>query len=275
MSAILTRRRPVVAALEGQVRLETGSLVRFGEPERVAVAVHWSATPLVSRSFRRLVREFDANGYRTVVVSACEVPQPLDWGGELPDGAVVLRKPNIGYDFGSWAIGLTWLPVASAPYVILANDSVLGPFTSLAPLLSRFEASEADVWSLTDNQQYFHHLQSYFLGFRGGVLDAGPLRRFFSTVRQERTKWQIIQRNELALSRLLQDNGYLTASMFRSESVVPSGFNPVIAGWRKLLDRGFPFVKREIVRDPSVAPDGEMVAREIHARFGERIEDWI
>lgn len=275
MSAIAQRRRTVVAALEGQVRVEHGSLVRFGQPERVAVAVHWSATPVVSRSFRRLVGEFDANGYRPVVVSACEDPGPLDWAGELPSSAIVLRKPNVGYDFGSWAVGLTWLPIASAPYVILANDSVLGPFTSMAPVLSRFESSDADVWSLTDNQQYFHHLQSYFLGFRGGVLDAAPLRRFFSTVRQEETKWQIIQRNELALSRLLQNSGYLTESMFRSESVVPPGFNPVIAGWRKLLERGFPFVKREIVRDPAVAPDGAAVAREIEARFGERIEDWI
>ena len=37
-------------------------------------------------------------------------------------------------------------------------------------------------------------------------------------------------------------------------SVVAPGENPVIKGWWKLLERGFPFVKREIVRDPSVAP---------------------
>lgn len=271
------RARPaVVASLVSQVVCEHGSPDEFGSPERVAVLVHWSVQPVVSRSLRELVRQLDRHGYRTVIVSAAEFEQPLDWGDTLPADAIVFRKPNIGYDFGSWAVGLGVLPaITRAPYVILANDSVLGPFTDIGGLLAQFEDSIADVWGLTDTRQFSHHLQSYFLGYRNGVLAERPLQEFFAGVRQERSKWEIIKHNELALSSLLHREGYITRSAFRGDDVVGAGDNPVIAGWRALIGRGFPFVKRQIVMDPAVAPHAELIAREVRAVFGARIEEWI
>ncbi|MGI8666713.1 MAG: rhamnan synthesis F family protein [Jatrophihabitans sp.] len=271
------RSRPaVVEDLVHQVVCEHGSPQDFGTPDRVALLVHWAQAPLVSRSFRELVRQLSDNGYRTVVVSAGEFDEPLDWGGALPADTIVLRKPNIGYDFGSWAVGLEVLPaIGDARYTILANDSVLGPFTDLAPLVADFESSIADVWGLTDTRQFSHHLQSYFLGFREGVLAERPLQDFFAGVRQERSKWEIIKHNELALSALLLREGYVTRSAFRGDDVVSAGENPVIAGWRQLIELGFPFVKRQIVADPSLAPRGELIAREVQAVFGARIDEWI
>lgn len=271
------RSRPaVVADLVSQVVCEHGCPVDFGQPERVAVLVHWAVQPVVSRSLRELVRQLSGYGYRTVIVSAAEFAEPLDWGGTLPAESIVLRKPNIGYDFGSWAVGLAALPtITQAPHVILANDSVLGPFTDIGGLLADFESSIADVWGLTDTRQFSHHLQSYFLGYRNGVLAERPLQDFFAGVRQERSKWEIIKHNELALSRLLHREGYITRSAFRGDDVVDAGDNPVIAGWHALIERGFPFIKRQIVNEPEIAPHGGLIAREVQAIFGVRLEDWI
>lgn len=269
------RRPRVIDEVAGQVRCEFGELPDQA-PDRVAVLVHYSATPRVNRSFRTLVREFADAGYLPLVVSAATPTEPLQWGGGLPDQAVVLRKPNIGYDFGSWAVGLHELPSAlHAPYVVLANDSVLGPFQSLKPHLDAFEQTEADVWGMTDTRQYFHHLQSYFLGFRGGVLAEKPLARFWADRRNEHSKWDIIRRNELALSLLLHHEGYAATAAFRADDVVPPGENPVIRGWWKLVENGFPFVKREIVTNPSVAPRSDWVAREVKAYFGEDVNEWL
>lgn len=269
------RRPRVLDEVAGQVSCEHGSLPD-DVPSRVAILVHFSMSPQVSRSFRTLVREFADAGYLPLVVSASPAPDPLDWGGGLPSQAVVLRKPNVGYDFGSWAVGLAALPAARhAAHVVLANDSVLGPFTSLAPHLAAFERSDADVWGLTDTRQYFHHLQSYFMGFRGGVLADKPLSRFWAERRHERTKWDVIRRNELAFNQLLHNEGYVTTAAFRADSVVAAGENPVIRAWWKLLELGFPFVKREIVTSPDVAPRSEWVAREVKAAFGVDIDDWM
>lgn len=274
-SASLARRPRVLDEVAGQVRREHGELPDQA-PDRVAVLVHFSASARVSRSFRALVREFADAGYLPLVVSAATTPEPLQWGGGLPDQAVVLRKPNIGYDFGSWAVGLQALPeLARSAHVVLANDSVLGPFQSLKPHLDAFECSDADVWGLTDTRQYFHHLQSYFLGFRRGVLAEKPLARYWADRRVERTKWDIIRRNELALSQLLQDEGYVTTAAFRADDVVAAGENPVIRAWWTLIENGFPFIKREIVTNPSVAPRSEWVAREVKAYFDEDVNEWL
>jgi hypothetical protein len=270
------RRERVLDVARGHVLIEAGDLSRLERANRIALLAHFSVDVHVSRSFRTLVAEFVAAGYETVVVSGCESDQRLQWNGDLPPEVTVVRQPNVGYDFGSWAIGLDLLPDrGQAEFVVLANDSVIGPFASLAPLLGKFEATEVDVWGLTDTYQYFHHLQSYFVGFRGGILADRPLQRFFRDIRIEASKWDIIRRNELGLNKLLHDEGYATAVAFRSETIVAVGENPVIKGWWKLLANGYPFVKREIVRDPSVAPRSEFVSAEVSALYGATLAEWL
>lgn len=277
LSRSRTSSRPrVLDEVAGQVRYEHGSAVEFGRPTHAAVLVHWAPTPILSRSVTTLASELSAAGYRPVLVSACESPEPLEWHGRRPADAIVLRKPNVGYDFGSWAVALHELPaLAEAERVILTNDSMVGPFGAFDGVIARFESSAADVFGLTDTRQYFRHLQSYFLGFTNGVLGDAPLAKFFADVRAEQTKWDVIHRYELGLNRLLRREGYGITAGFRADDVVPAGENPVIKGWWRLLERGFPFVKKEVLRHPEVAPRAEWVSREVAAVFGERVEDWI
>jgi lipopolysaccharide biosynthesis protein len=269
-------RPRVLEATAGQITFERGSADAYGQPDRAAVIAHWSANPSLSRSVVTLVREFSAAGYRPVLVSACESEEPLEWGGQAPVDVVVIRKPNLGYDFGSWTVALAELPaIAQARRVIFANDSMVGPFSPLAEILERFDAHSPDVFGLTDTRQYFRHLQSYFLGFADGVLAEEPLARFFDDVRVEATKDDVIHRYELGLSRLFRREGYGFTTAFRADDVVTAGENPVIRGWWRLLDQGFPFVKREILRNPAIAPNGDRVADEVNSLFGAQLAEWI
>lgn len=61
---------------------------------------------------------------------------------------------------------------------------------------------------------------------------------------------------------------------YPSNTVVAGGLNPVITGWRRLLEVGFPFVKRELLRDPSVAPDAEDAAAVVAELTGCDVADW-
>ncbi|MEP6527334.1 MAG: rhamnan synthesis F family protein [Nocardioidaceae bacterium] len=272
----LTRRPRVLESVAGRVVCENGFPQDVRRPNRVAVLVHYSTSPKVGRSFRTMVREFATNGYLTVVVSSCPAPARLDWQGALIPETIVLRKPNIGYDFGSWAVGLNMLPgVREADQVILANDSMIGPFTPLSPFIEQFESTAAAGWAFTDTRQHFHHLQSYFLGFRGGVLAEKPLLGFWMNIRHEGSKWDVIRRNELGLSRLLRREGYPTAVAFHADDVVAPGENPVIRGWWRLLENGFPFVKREIITNPAVAPRADMVDSRVRAVFGAHLREWL
>lgn len=270
---------PVRGVLAGRARFERGT-PELAEGARVAVVAHWSPGPVVTRSVRTLVGELQRHGYRVVVASSCEAPAELVWdgvGGEVDLGELtVIRKPNVGYDFGTWSVALELVPAASAAErTILANDSMAGPFASLGPILEGFDRTQADVWGLTDTMQFGSHLQSYFLGFREGVLADRALQRFWAGIRHWHDKHDVIMRNELGLSRLLRAEGYVWAPEYSHELVVPSGLNPVIKGWKRLLDLGFPFVKRELLRDPSVGPAAHTVPAVLRRRFGVDVAEWV
>lgn len=242
----------------------------------MAVLAHFSTLPRISLSFRTLVEEFTSAGYRVIVVSSATCPTELDWGSADLADTLVLRKPNVGYDFGSWAVALNRFPaIRSAEHVVLANDSLVGPFATIAPLLQTFETTRADVWGLTETLQFSRHLQSYFVGFRGGVLEERPLAHFWSDVRHYEDKNLVIHRNELGLGRLLQNEGYAVDAAFVAEQVVAAADNPTIIGWRRLLSGGFPFVKRELVRSPALAPDGDKISASVKEIFGADVEAWL
>lgn len=251
-------------------------LAAVAAPEKVAVFAHWSRSPRLSKSVATTVMALVDAGYRVVVVSTAESPEPLDWGIDRPTGLTVIRRPNVGYDFGSWATALHRYPViADAQRVLLLNDSIVGPFTTIEPLLEKFQASAADVWAVTDTTQFEYHLQSYVLGFSGQTLREPPLQAFWRDVSVEASKDDVIWRYEIGLSRLLRSERYGVDVAIPWRHLVPDGRNPVIIGWKGLLERGFPFVKRELLTDPRVAPDGEMVPLELRRRFAIDVAEWV
>jgi lipopolysaccharide biosynthesis protein len=243
--------------------------------DRIAVLAQWSEAARVSRSLAALVRELAASGYRTLVVSTCEAAGSLPWPDDARPTAVI-RRPNVGYDFGSWAVALDMAPdIASRDRVLLCNDSLVGPFGSLAPALAHFSATRADAWSLSTSDQFGRHLQSFFVGFTGGALSTPPLRRFYSRIRPRTSKQDVIAAYELGLSQLLVREGFALTAYLPSKLAVDGVENPMIIGWRRALDFGVPLVKRELLLDPSVAPDAADIAAVVRERYGVDIEDWL
>jgi lipopolysaccharide biosynthesis protein len=275
----LAPRRPAVldAHVPG-VRVEgPDQLGAVGRLERVAVLVQWAPDNRLSRSVLELTRSLAGHDYQVVLVSASEDSRELEWPEERPANVTVLRRPNIGYDFGSWAAALDWRPqIAEAGQVLLMNDSLAGPFAPIDDLLGRFDESAADVWGLTDSTQLGQfHLQSYCLGFKGRSLLEAPLVRFWRDLRVEQSRDDVIRRYEIGLGRLLRRERFISEAAFRYGDVVGDGMNPTIHGWSRLLDLGFPFVKRELLRRPEVAKDGAMVRAELQRRYGVDVDDWL
>ena len=150
------------------------------------------------------------------------------------------------------------------------NDSLVGPFAPIDHLLDRFHRSRADVWGMTDTEQLGHHLQSYCLGFRKGCLDHPELRAFWRGIRVEASRDDVIHRYELGLSRVLRHAKLSTEAAIEGWRAVDGDDNPTLIGWRRLLDLGFPFVKRQVLLDPGVCPDGHLVRDELRRRFRHR-----
>lgn len=266
-------------------RYESGDELPSGfMADRVVVMAHYSPDERITRSVRTLSTKLVGHGYHVVIMSTSPAPAPLRWAdtpdapdAPVPAGVSIYRRPNIGYDFGSWAAALhAFGGIAHAGSVILCNDSLIGPFAPISPILDRFESAPGDIWGLLDSTHIAHHVQSYWVGYRGGVLAEAPMRRFWGDIRVEVNKQHIINRYEVGAMRYWRKNGYHVTVGFPFDLVVREGFNPASFGWRRLFDFGFPFVKREIaVNPPPEIVDGDQVAEVVRRRFGEDVAAWV
>lgn len=276
-SLLSSIRYPVRGVLTGGATLESGpGLVT---PERVVVIAHYSERPQVSRSIAESVRQFTDLGYWVVVVSTSGFAGPLIWPIDVRSTMLtVLRRRNLGYDFGSWSTALRAFPgLSQADRVLLTNDSLVGPFGSLAPLISDFELATADLWGLTESAELEPHIQSFFVGFHGGFLAKEPLRSFFAGVRVERTKDDVVRRYELGLTQsVLSIGGTVSPHFVNDQLGIRSGDNPTHGrndNWKKLLEAGFPFLKRSFLCARS-ADEYRLVAQQVQRIYGENLDDW-
>ena len=123
-----------------------------------------------------------------------------------------LARRHGGYDFGSYRLGLAeaesrgWL--TSASHVLLCNDSVIGPFFGLEPVVQKMIDSAAHVWGLTESYLYSPHLQSYFLLIQSEVILNPAVREFFDSVVPQPSRHDVIQAYELGFSRLIKSLGF-------------------------------------------------------------------
>jgi hypothetical protein len=256
-------------------RIEHGSWERVLASRNVAVIAHYSEHEDTGRSLRALLGALHRAGFTTVLVSTSPAAGALRFGSDPP--ALVVRRPNIAYDFGSWAWAIAAQPELRSRRVLLLNDSLAGPFDQVQAdaLLQRCLGSPAEVWGLIGSAQFAWHIQSYCISYAPGVLGAAPVRRFWSSVQPQATKMDVILSYELGQSRVLYRAGFTLDVVVPPGLLLPPDQNPAILAWRRLLQVGIPYVKKELIRDPSVAPDAADVPAELAARYGVDVEEWL
>ena len=187
------------------------------------------------------------------------------------------------------------LPRPDTSMVLLANDSVYGPLRPIGPLLDRIDFSQADCWGATESWQHRYHLQSYLMAFSPAVVASDAWRVFWAGVRPTWSKSWLIRLYEVGLTQAMLKAGYRCralwpyaamsqaidplllrdddatglnladpavqvrrthASRIRAAAVRRQPLNPTSDLWRQLLAAGYPFLKRELLRDnPTLVPD--------------------
>ena len=170
---------------------------------------------------------------------------------------------NIGMDFGAWRMALRRLnlPRPDTRRILLINDSVYGPVAPLQPLLERMDTDTADLWGMTDSREIAWHVQSYFLLAGPRLIHSATWRRFWAMAVPLPWRRWVIRRHEIGLSRRVVADGFTTRALFPARS----GANPMFADWRELLSDGFPFLKRELLRDNPTADPGIAAWRQLVA----------
>lgn len=270
-----SRRAVRVVERPGSVRVEReGDALRGDAP--VAVMSSWTKTAQMSLSLSQYLFRLEEIGFRSLLVNASGFSSPLEWPHGIPVTTTVVRRDNIGYDFGSWSSALRTFPwIRAHQAVLLTNDSMVGPFASLDTIADAARASHADLFGLTESYQGAHHPQSYFLLFRGGVLAERPWTRFFDAVREEETKEDIVRAYEFGVPRVCSRYGYSWETMVGADAAVSGEGNPTFDRWRYLLEAGIPFVKRSLITDSDYQATVAEVAGYVQWAYGQNLREWL
>ena len=170
---------------------------------------------------------------------------------EVGDDAVaVVTRPNVGFDFGSWAAGVDVLRAAGArpERLVLLNSSMYGPLSPLDPMLDRLYATGADIMGATESREFRPHLQSWLLAFSQQAWDSDRFVYYWRHVRPATDKWATILGHEQRWATDLALPGTRPAVAV-SARTLGTRRNPLTFTWREVVSAGVPFVKRSLFFD--------------------------
>ncbi|MBR0653591.1 hypothetical protein [Plastoroseomonas arctica] len=291
---LLDRLRPLRAEI---LAMEAGDAPRQGRS--TGLYLHWSASGRVSAMVLRQLALWRAAGFDMVFVTNATPPRE-DWDAVAAETVLRIRRRNVGRDFGAWrdAATLACERLGTPEELLLANDSVLGPFQPLEPLIDAWRGGGEGLFGMTESWGGGPHLQSYALLARGQGAVAG-LRTHLAQHRDSRSKWRTVQGGEIGLTRRMLAEEYRCAALFgyrrvcaALDAVDQAGFgprftdtaavlryplNPTHHLWRVLVERhGFPYLKTELVRrNPGHLPGVDHWREVVPAPMRAMIEDHL
>jgi lipopolysaccharide biosynthesis protein len=229
---------------------------------KIAIFAHWSESEKLSASAERTIDSLIEAKYSVVLVSSCESVNQLSMKNGLKNQITVIRKPNIGYDFGSWSTAIQMLPkLVDTEQVIIINDSLIGPFSSIGEFINELENSPYDVTGVTDSNQIRYHIQSFMVHFKNGSFQHKMVQNFWKEIHVQESKFDLVRTYEIGLSVTAQSAGLYVGSLFPWNLVGQSWQNPSVDRWGRLLELGFPFVKREVARESADARKKRLIPK--------------
>lgn len=173
----------------------------------------------------------------------CAAPGPT----RVPSGVAnycdaLVWKELHGFDFSAYAIAL-WQMAKHSPgaQVVMLNDSVLGPFSELKPLVSR---AHWDLTGFTGSREQCPHIQSYaFIFRRVTALSLVRLSTVFLPMRSFNSFDDVVQYQELRFANVAARQ--MSVGAFWAGT--SAGENITLTEPVELLKAGFPFVKKSLL----------------------------
>ena len=159
-------------------------------------------------------------------------------------------KENYGYDFGAWKTGFDIAETDLNNYqnLILCNDSVFGPLFDLKDMFTTLTKEKYDVFSVSDNYEIHHHLQSFFIIYSKKAFQHPVFKNFYKNFKIIEDKQTLIVEKEIKFSKQLKNSGLNIGSYCQAENF-NSFQNIMHQYWKDLItDYKCPFIKRELLK---------------------------
>ena len=226
-----------------------------GSPRRICLFAQYHPQNRLRPPLLGYLRALRAAGFEVcLAASGTAPPPPADQAALAETGARLFCRQNAGLDFGAWQYLIAQGCAERADQILLANDSVFGPFHPLAPILTRMQDAGHDVWGMIESEQRGWHLQSWFLHFSGNAFRDQAVQAVFAQDFAAMDKEDVIGQGELALGRALVAAGLRCGAVIRFADATwfarRHRINMMHLDWHhNLRTLGLPFVKAELLRD--------------------------
>jgi hypothetical protein len=234
-------------------------------PGRTCLFVHFDPGGRIDPHVQRYLSALKACGLDTVLISSANL-QPEAFAAVEALTVAAIARENKGLDFAGWALALELFPgLLGSQSLLIANDSVYGPVGDLQGLFARMDAEPLDVWGAIESRDPERHFQSWFVNFRGPVLQSEAFAAYWTGVLPLDDKRAVIHQYEIPMWRTFEAAGFRVgaAAPWEGHELIN---NPAMEGWRVLLDLGAPFVKVQLLRDNPTAVDLDGWAWELRER---------
>ncbi|MFC5354295.1 rhamnan synthesis F family protein [Azospirillum himalayense] len=215
--------------------------------KRVAVFVHYDYHGIVHDFVLHYLRQLADSGFSIILVSNAPKLQAPHVAQLQECCALVLRRANVGYDFGAYKEGIAAIPdLAALDTLLLANDSVYGPLHHIAGVLDQMDPESAEVWGASDSWEIHFHLQSYFLVFHKAALRAPAFTAFWKKLRYVQSKTWIIMKYEVGLTRAMRRAGLRCRAAFPYRQAAAALIEAVVE--RNVLADGIDPVRKTFIQ---------------------------
>lgn len=212
---------------------------------KLCVFASYTTTDNVPEYVFFYLKEINKNGFDIVFVTTASAVASSSIKQLSVFCHTIIRRKNLGYDFGSWKAGLFYTGVELENYdlVLLANDSCYAPLFPLKPFLSK---GKADICAMTDSHEKSYHLMSYFVLYSRPAFLSKAFRKSWMDVRMLPGKFKglIVRLYEINMSAAYLKQGLKLAAFFPTALILKREtgslsqirrLNPLHVFWKELI----------------------------------------
>lgn len=228
---------------------------------RLCIYLTYDRHNIVDQYIGYMLKELKTcSNYLVVVCNEREIVRGMDILEEYADE--IFFRNNVGFDAGGFkdvmCSYLGWDRVYQYDELILANDSMFGPFRPMKEIFAEMNKKRADFWGLTKHGEcqsasigyMFEHVQSYFIVVRSRMLHCRQWKEYWEKMPYYSTFRETILRYEVAFTHYFAGLGYCYDTLADTEindslNIKNNYTQYATISYELLKKRNFPFLKKQ------------------------------
>lgn len=230
--------------------------------KRLGIYLIYDKENIIDRYVGYMLKELKTCLTHLVVV--CNMVK-VDRSGEILEQYAdeIFYRDNIGFDAGGFKDALCsflgWEKVWQYEELVLANDSMFGPFCPMKDIFEQMEKRHVGFWGLAAHREFTdahkrqapEHIQTYFMSIGYSMLHDSRFREYWENMPYYRSFHEVVYKHETRFTQYFADLGYTYDTLADTEinhskvNIQNNYLQYALIPYELMKRRNFPFLKRQ------------------------------